>query len=298
MWFLFAIITIVMWGGADLFYKISSSPDDRFSHLKIVIAVGAVMGLHAVGLILFFEPDYSFFLIIKYLPVSLMYILSMAIGYFGLRYIELSVSSPVQNSSGAVACILCLIFLNQKATALQLAAVAFISVGIVLLSVFEKRKVNSISSSTTLKTDRKYTVSAVAIIFPILYCVIDGLGTFLDAFYLEGELLSENEANISYELTFLIVGILALLYLIFIKKEKFTFKKQRSNYIAAALETAGQFFYIRAMSRNAVITAPLIACYSIVSVLLSRIFLKEKLSKGQYITIGVIMAAIAVLGIE
>ena len=37
-----------------------------------------------------------------YLPVSVLYILSMTLGYVGLRYIELSISSPICNSSGAL----------------------------------------------------------------------------------------------------------------------------------------------------------------------------------------------------
>ncbi len=43
-----------------------------------------------------------------YLPVSLLYISSMAMGYVGLRYIELSISSPICNSSGALVAVLCL----------------------------------------------------------------------------------------------------------------------------------------------------------------------------------------------
>ena len=38
----------------------------------------------------------------------------MTIGYFGLRYLEVSIASPVQNSSGAITCILCFIFLSQE----------------------------------------------------------------------------------------------------------------------------------------------------------------------------------------
>ena len=45
-------------------------------------------------------------IILTYLPVSALYILSMAIGYLGLRYIELSISSPICNSSGAIVAIL------------------------------------------------------------------------------------------------------------------------------------------------------------------------------------------------
>lgn len=40
----------------------------------------------------------------------------------------------------------------------------------------------------------------------------------------------------------------------------------------------------------------MIASYSIFSVLLSRIFLKEKLNKWQYTAVAVVMVGIAVLG--
>lgn len=48
MWFLFAIVSVLAWGTADLFYKKGSDPKDKYSYLKIVIMVGAVMGIHAM----------------------------------------------------------------------------------------------------------------------------------------------------------------------------------------------------------------------------------------------------------
>ena len=38
MWFLFALLTSLAWGSADLFYKKGSDSKDPFSHLKIVVA--------------------------------------------------------------------------------------------------------------------------------------------------------------------------------------------------------------------------------------------------------------------
>ena len=67
---------------------------------------------------------------------------------------------------------------------------------------------------------------------------------------------------------------------------------------AALLETAGQFVYVYAISTNAIVAAPMIASYSIFSVLWSRIFLKEKLSRGQYAMILLVMVGIAILGME
>ena len=97
MWFLFAIVSVLAWGTADLFYKKGSDPKDKYSYLKIVIMVGAVMGIHAMYVLLTSGVVYEPRNMITYLPVSALYILSMAVGYAGLRFLELSISSPVQD---------------------------------------------------------------------------------------------------------------------------------------------------------------------------------------------------------
>ncbi|MGI5906972.1 MAG: EamA family transporter [Candidatus Pararuminococcus gallinarum] len=52
------------------------------------------------------------------------------------------------------------------------------------------------------------------------------------------------------------------------------------------------------MSRNAIIVAPLIASYSVFSVLLSRIFLKEKMTQKQYLIVVAVMSGIALLALS
>lgn len=138
----------------------------------------------------------------------------------------------------------------------------------------------------------------MAIIFPILYAFIDGLGTFADAIYLdELNLISEDSALLAYEYTFFICAVLSFGYLKLIKKESFNVFTERDKASAAILETIGQFFYVFAMAKNAIIAAPLIASYSIFSVILSHIFLKEKLNKMQYAIIIIVIFGIALLGI-
>ena len=46
-----------------------------------------------------------------------------------------------------------------------------------------------------------------------------------------------------------------------------------------------------------IIAAPIVACYSALSVLLSRIFLKEKTTKLQYLALFLIFASIIALAI-
>lgn len=299
MWFVSAIITILAWGTADLFYKKGNNEADQHSAMKTTIMVGLVMGLHVLLYYVLYEGiSYDWHNLLLYLPVSAMYILSMAIGYFGLRYIEVSISSPISNSSGAVTAILGFMILGNSLNLVQFFAVLLILIGILLLSIFEKEADDAELVAEGVKVDSKYRFGAIAILFPILYMVIDGLGTFLDSYYLEyKKLMPENQANVSYELTFLIVAVVLWLYLKFVKKESFHVFRERDKGLAALFETLGQFFYVGAISSNeAVIVAPLISAYAIVSVILGRIFLKEKLHLKHYLVIGGIMVGIIVLG--
>lgn len=297
MWFTFSLLTILAWGGSDLFSKKGTNPKDPYSHWRLVIIVGLVMGIHATGYILFTGMSYSPMGIIQYFPVSFMYILSMTLGYAGLRYIELSVSSPICNSSGAVTALLCFLVLGQRMSRVQFLAVLTICAGILLLSYFEKQEDDRQRQLRGEVVDRKLRIGFIAILFPILYCVIDGLGSFMDAYYLEN-LMSEAQANVSYEYTFLICAVLAWIYLVVVRKQKFNVLREKTFCAGALCETAGQFTYVYAIAANAIVAAPMIASYSIFSVLLSRIFLKEKLKGKQYLAILLVMIGIAILGAD
>ena len=106
MWFLLSIVALLCWSGSDLFSKIGSKQNDKLSHWKMAMAVGLVMGLHAGYELLFGGVTITLQDIWTYMPASALYVLSMILGYVGLRYIELSFSSPICNSSGAIAAIL------------------------------------------------------------------------------------------------------------------------------------------------------------------------------------------------
>lgn len=299
MWFASAIITILAWGAADLFYKKGNNEADRHSAMKTTIMVGLVMGLHVLFYYVIYQGiSYDWKNLLLYLPVSGMYILSMAIGYFGLRYIEVSISSPISNSSGAVTALLGFLIMGNAINGVQLVAILLILIGILFLSILEKKEENAELAAEGIEIDRKYRFGAIAIIFPILYMVIDGLGTFLDSYYLEYKnIMPEDQANMSYELTFLIVALILWAYLEIVKKENVIVFRERDKGFAALFETIGQFFYVGAISsREAIIVAPLISAYAIVSVILGRIFLKEKLTFKHYLVIAAIMIGIMILG--
>ena len=298
MWFIFALLTTFSWGIADLFYKKGADSKDKYSTIKIGIMVGLVMGIHGILYMLIKGISFNPLDMVKYLPVSFFYILSMLIGYLGLRYIELSISSPVQNSSGALTAIVLILLFPRELEALEIVGIVLITAGVIGLAILEKKLQNAAMKTDKAIVNPKYQIGILAIAFPILYALIDAIGTIADGIYLdELSLISEDAALLAYEFTWLLYAIFALIYLVLIKKEKFNIFKEPIRTSAAVFETAGQFFYVYAMSRKAVVAAPLIASYSIVSVILSRIFLKEKLSKQHYRLIIIVMIGIAVLGI-
>ena len=297
MWFWFSIIALICWSGSDLFSKIGcADKSDKYSHFKMVTAVGVVMGIHALYEIFVSGVPIDFASLLKYLPVSALYILSMTIGYVGLRYIELSVSSPICNSSGALVAVLC-IMMGDRLAIPQYIAVALVCIGVIGLGFVEAREDDELRKQRQEKANYKYSKSALAIILPLIYCLLDALGTFADSMVLET--LDEDVANVAYELTFLVCGITSFIYVKFIKKQKYLPKKEAPKYTGAIFETVGQFAYIYALadSEHVAMAAPIISAYCVASVIWGRIFLKEKLSVKHYITIAIAVVGIVILGL-
>lgn len=298
MWFWLSLIALLCWSGSDLFSKIGcQGEDDKLSHLKMVIAVGVVMGLHAAYEVFIGGVEINPGVFATYLPVSLLYISSMAIGYLGLRYIELSISSPICNSSGAIVAVLCLITGGiGEIVPMQLLATALVCIGVTGLGIVEAHEDEGLRAARQDAANRHYAKSWLALALPVIYCLLDALGTFADSLVLET--LNEDSANVAYELTFLLAGLVCFVYVVFIKKDRLLPRREAPKYVGALFETAGQFAYIYAIADSAhvAMAAPIISSYCVASVLWSRIFLKEKLSKKHYAMIALVVVGIAVLG--
>ena len=299
MWLIFTLVTTLLWGIAELFYKKGSHEERKYDHLRVCVLVGAVMGIHAVFTLLTSDIVYDPRNLIAYLPVSLCYIVSMACSFFGIRFIEESLADPIENTAGAMCSVLCVIFLHESIGVGVWIAIAIIVVGLIGVSYME----NSSDVNRKQKLGKKFAIIAFAM--PFCYATIDALGSFLDIIFLEMEtspLIGVTEenielvANISYELTFAICGLILFIFMK-LKRVKFELPKQGDKIVAAVCETAGQLTYVYAMSGNGAIAAPILSSVCVVSLVLSRIFLKEKLTKRQYLFIGIIIVGILMLAV-
>ena len=298
MWLFFTLATTLIWGTAELFYKKGTHDNEKYGHLKVCIFVGLVMGIHAVFTLCTQDIGFKLSHIIEYLPVSACYIGSMALSFFGIRFIEESISDPIENTSGAICSLLCLLILGESISIYSWIAIAVIVIGILGVGFLEKK-----NGTRASRYGKKLAI--IAFIMPFGYAIIDAIGSFLDVYYLDVELTPlkfvtedsiELVANTAYELTFALVALILFAF-IKIKKVKFEITKQKDKAIAAVCETAGQLTYVYAMSGNGAIAAPIISSVCVVSLLLSRIFLKEKLSAKQYVFIALVIVGILMLAV-
>ena len=279
-------------------------PNEKYSQLKICVWVGVIMGAHAIFTLLTQDIHYNPINIIRYLPVSLFYIISMAFSYFGMRFLEESISDPIENTAGVICTLLFVIFLHEEISWLTWVAIGIITVGVLGVSFLENH------GETTRKKKLGKSLAVIAFCMPFVYALLDAFGTFLDdAFFLIEDVANsplvdvtedtiEAVANTSYELTF---AFFALVLFIFLKTKKVKFgsvPQHKDKILAAVFETAGQFTYVYALGGVDAIAAPILSSVCVVSLLMSRIFLKEKLSWKTYAFIAVVIIGILLLAVS
>ena len=350
MFFIFSLVALLAWSGSDLFSKMGTSENDKNSHWKVVFAVGFIMGIHFLitlvgGQIIdntvgidnvpkfigsLFYTDFVFSDFLVYLPVAGLYIFAMVLGYIGLRYIELSISSPICNCSGSLALLLCaLIWWGDLTLDIgSIIGVVLITVGIISLSFVESNEDEELKVLRRKESNKKYVKSIWALLLPVLYLIIDALGTVGDELLFSvhrcmecgklfiisdtcvncGLLHSESmlemtgiitdyASNSAFELTFFVLAIFAFIWVKFIKKDTLFAKKNRLLYVGGICETIGQIFYMAVMFADYSVGMVIISAYCVLSLLWSRIVIKEKLSLKHYITISITVIGIILLGI-
>ncbi len=318
LYYFLSILALLCWSGSDLFSKKGTREQDKNSHWKVVFAVGLIMGIHffitlvggaiidrtvgvegvhkIVASLLY--TDFKLMDFVRYLPVAGLYILAMVLGYIGLRYIELSISSPICNSSGALAFLLCLvygIFSKDELTAVAVVGIVMITVGIVALGFVEQKEDEAVKKARQERANRKYTKSILAFLLPISYLIIDALGTVGDEYIFATTNITDYAANSAFELTFFILAVFAFIWLKFVKKDTL-FKGNGALYLGGLCETVGQVFYMAVMFSDFSVGMVIISAYCAISVLWSRIFLHEKMSWKHYAVIALVISGIVILG--
>lgn len=305
MWFILTIAAMFMWGCADLFYKLSMDNDNPDSYLEVAVTLGLIMGLLVPVLTPFSESGLPVTTLMRenllFMLVPIGYGVSMLYSNIGLKYLEVSVFSPLQNASGAFPVIFLVVYyiaigrgeiLREEVTSFDMAGTVLIICGIIALSFAEQRLAG-------VKHDRKH-IGATALLFPLIFCMFDTLETVVCAIILDGDTVGEADLTRLYGAVFFLIGLVCWLYLRHKRGKIFNpFTKPNAPRIFAAIcESTAYIFYVYAIGQKPLFVAPIIASFCVVSVILSRIFLHEKLESIRFVCVAVIISGIVMLGIS
>jgi hypothetical protein len=196
-WFCLTILCILCWSTTDIFYKKGSELTDKLSHLKIMVWLGIVMGIAAVLLLPLSETQLSPAGLIvyykDYIPMAALYVAALLCGTVSARYLDASVTSPLENVDGAVAAAILLVYFavtgrlgeGPGITPWNVGSIFFVAVGVILLGIQERRIANR--ERNVPKTQRKHPLGALAFIFPLLYTLVDAGAMVFDSIALAGE---------------------------------------------------------------------------------------------------------------
>lgn len=306
-WFGLTLLCILCWSTTDLFYKKGSELTDKLSHLKIMVWLGIVMGIAAVLLLPLSEMQLSPVGLIvyykEYIPMAVLYVAALLCGAVGIRYLDASVASPLENVDGAVASVILLVYftvagrLGEGAgiTPWNVGSIFFVTVGVILLGMQEHRIANR--ERNVPKMQRKHPLGALAFIFPILYTLVDAGAMVFDSIVLAGgdeAYIGQFDLLICESIAFALAGVLSWLYMLTVKKTVYNpFRKGELVKCGAALtETTGNVFYAMATTANPLLTPIVTTGYCALTILGARLFLKEKLTGKQYLCLALVLVGI------
>lgn len=193
MWLIFATITVLLWGTSETIFK-KVSTIEKHSVLKLISYNGIMLGICALIFMLITRTQMNLEIIKTYLPVALIYIVSMFCTYKAMTLVKVSILSPLQNSSCAITTILCIILLRQEVGIPQIIAIAVIIIAMILLSI-NKDEVLRLESGDKEADERNakraYLLYLKGIAFALGYWLLDGIGSFMDDYTLEADLSAE-----------------------------------------------------------------------------------------------------------
>ena len=313
IWFILTMSSIILWGITDILFKKSLHHSDPLSHFKTFVWVGLVMAV--AGCIAAICSDTlleSFAMLadeLYLIPLCAIYVIAMFFGILGAKHLDASVVSPLENIDGAIAAIILYFFflltgrshIAESVGVMDIIGTVAITVGIIILGIQEhKLSKQEISLEDNKK---KHRLGAWALLFPIAYNLVDAISIVAMGITVSGE----TEASIPdidfffFEcLAFALIAIIVWLYMLFAKKYKYNpFKKTELSRVgAASCETLGTLAFTFAIGINTILTAPIASSYCFVTIILAHIFLKEKLTKKQYLSLILVLIGIALLGLS
>lgn len=313
IWLILTLSSIIMWGLTDILLKKSLNYSDPLCQFKTFVWIGLVSTPATVIMALCSEtlPDSIRILAsnLYLIPVNIFYVLAMFFGLMGAKHLEASVVSPLENIDGAITAIILYFFflftgrsnVTDSIGVVDIIGTVAITVGVILLGIQEQKL---FKQEKNLDEDKKkHRLGALALLFPIVYNLADAVSMVATGIMVSGE-MEFSIPDIDYiffeSLAFSLFAFLVWLYMLIVKKHMYNPFKRTELYCcgAATCESLGTIAFTFAVAISPILTAPITSSYCLVTIILARIFLKERLTKKQYLSLVFLVLGIALLGIS
>ena len=312
-WLILTLSCILLWGITDILLKKSLDYFDPLSQYKTFVWIGLVAALS--GAIAAFCSDTLFDSIrtltdnLYLIPVTVFYVVAMFFGLLGAKHLDASVVSPLENIDGALTAIILYIFfaltgrshVTDSIGIVEIIGMVAITMGVILLGIQEQKL--SKQEMSLDEDKKKHRLGAFALLFPIVYNLADAVSMVATGIMVSGE-TEFSIPDIDYiffeSLAFSLFALFVWLYLLIAKKHVYHPFKKTELYCfgAATCESLGTIAFTFAVAISPILTAPITSSYCLVTIVLARILLKERLTKKQYLSLALLVAGITLLGIS
>ena len=312
-WLLLTLSAIILWGATDILLKKSLQCSDSLSHFKTFVWIGLIAALSCVVVALCSDTLLDSVRMIAdnlyLIPVTVFYVVAMFFGLLGAKHLDASVVSPLENIDGAITAIILYMFffltgrshVTDSIGIIDIIGTVAITTGVIFLGIQEHKL--SKQENNLEEDKKKHRLGALALLFPIAYNLADAVSMVATGIAVSGETeveIPEIDFFFFECFGFLVISIFVWIYMLTVKKYVYNpFKKAELPRLGAATcETLGTLTFVFAVGINPILTAPITSSYCFVTVILARIFLKERLTKKQYLSLALVIIGIALLGIS
>lgn len=301
MWLICVLACISLWAVTSILYKKGANKEDSLIHYKFSISVGIIFFIIAIVFLIIRDEEISILeSAIHFWPMTLfgiVYAIGNTYTFKGYLYNDASIEAPIENTANGF-CLIILITVfaimgNAESiweilSPFELTGIVCIFLGLTFISIIQHKE-----SKAQGKT-RLFRSGATALIFPIIFSMMDGLETIITGVCLDKTFGYAMPVDDSVIIIGIEYGFFALGFWIYVSvKEKRVFNpftKSNAPFAGGAVcDNVAIVFYANAMASNAVATDPFLAVYPVITILLSRILLKEKLSIKQYLSLALIL---------
>ena len=312
-WLLLTLSCILLWGITDILLKKSLDYSDTLSQYKTFVWVGLVAAMSGAAAALSSDSLLesvrmladNLYLIL----VTIIYVVALFFGLLGAKHLDASVVSPLENIDGAVTAIILYLFfflsgrshVTDSIGVVDIVGTAAITIGVILVGIQEQKL--SRQERDLAEDKRKHRLGVLALLFPIVYNLADSASMVAMGMTVSGE-AEVSIPDIDFFFFeccgFVVITMIIWIYMLIAKKCVYNpFKKTELTRCGAAVcETLGTLTFTIAVGISPILTAPIASSYCFVTIILARIFLKERLTKKQYLSVAFVIAGIALLGIS